>query len=241
VSHPRGIPETIPETPRTPVDTSLSDGINVSASTVTVDTVTTGASIMGARESITTRWISARVPMFTLYVAMNALGYGFTFPKPPPNALPPAGASTMDPGFEAYRIVNEISGGRATNFRMISTKPPLDRFGPRVVVEVDADAREALEIWVRAAREVRGKGFILEVRGTREMNVSADELIEYAVRALVEMEIPLFIDPNFDSVEAVREARRRIRGEARGDALAVPGHLRPHLTDTPHRSQSSAR
>jgi len=41
------------------------------------------------------------------------------------------------------------------------------------------------------------------------MDVSADELIEYAVRALVEMEIPLFVDPDFDSVEAVREARGR--------------------------------
>jgi hypothetical protein len=229
----------IPEIPRIPVDILLSDDNSVSASTITVDVVTTSTSAISAREPITTRWIWVRIPMFAQYGATNSSGHEFAGPLP--NALPSAGTSTKNPGFEAYRIVNEISGGRATNFRMISTKPPLDRFGPRVVVEVDADAREALEIWVRAAREARGKGFILEVRGTREMNVNADELIEYAVRALVEMEIPLFIDPNFDSVEAVREARRRIRGEARGDALAVPGHLRPHLTDTPHRSQSSAR
>ena len=109
---------------------------------------------------------------------------------------------------EAARIVR-AAGGKVASVEVRPTKPPLDRFGPRVVVEVDAGAREALEIWVRAAREARGRGFILEVRGTGKMDVSADELIEYAVRALVEMEIPLFVDPDFDSVEAVREARGR--------------------------------
>jgi hypothetical protein len=109
---------------------------------------------------------------------------------------------------EAARLVRE-AGGKVVSVEARPTKPPLDRFGPRVVVEVDADAKEALEIWVRAAREARGRGFILEVRGTGKMDVSADELIEYAVRALVEMEMPLFVDPDFDSVEAVREARGR--------------------------------
>ena len=120
-----------------------------------------------------------------------------------------ASASTADPMFEAYRIMNEVSGGRVVKVEMERLEPPLDSLGPLVTVTVDADAREALEIWMRAAREVRGKGFILEVRGAGKMDVSADELIEYAVRALVEMEIPLFVDPDFDSVEAVREARGR--------------------------------
>ena len=109
---------------------------------------------------------------------------------------------------EAAHMVR-AAGGKVVSAEVRPTKPPLDSFGPRVMVEVDADAREALEIWVRAAREARGRGFILEVRGTGKMDVSADELIEYAVRALVEMEIPLFVDPDFDSVEAVREARGR--------------------------------
>ena len=124
----------------------------------------------------------------------------------------------MDPGFEAYRIMNEVSGGRVVKVEMERLEPPLDGLGPLVTVTVDADAREALEMYVRAAREARGRGFILEVRWTRETNVSADELIRYAVRALVEMEIPLFIDPNFDSVRAVREARK---AEAR-DSRATP-------------------
>jgi hypothetical protein len=118
---------------------------------------------------------------------------------------------------EATRLVRE-AGGNVINVEVEPTRPPLDGFGPRVVVKVDADAREALEAWMRAAREARGRGFILEVRWTRETNVSADELIRYAVRALVEMEIPLFIDPNFDSVRAVREARK---AEAR-DSRATP-------------------
>jgi len=120
-----------------------------------------------------------------------------------------ASASTADPMFEAYRIMNEVSGGRVVKVEMERLEPPLDSLGPLVTVTVDADAREALEMYVRAAREVRGKGFVLEVRWTREMNVSAEELIRYAVRALVEMEIPLFIDPDFDSVKAVRGARGR--------------------------------
>jgi len=108
---------------------------------------------------------------------------------------------------EAFRIVNEVSGGRAVNYYVESTKPPLDCLGPTVTVEVDADAREALEIYVKAARQARGKGFILDVKWTGKTDVTADEAIRYFVRAWVEMELPLFIDPDFDSVKAVREAR----------------------------------
>ena len=144
-------------------------------------------------------------------------------------------ASTAKPVLEAYRIVNEVSGGRATDYYVESTAPPLDCFGPTVVVEVNADAREALEILVKAAREARGKGFILDVKWTGKTDVTADEAIRYLVRALVEMEIPLFIDPDFDSVKAVREMRRGDAPEAKlaGMPLDVLRHLRPHLSDTP--------
>ena len=136
---------------------------------------------------------------------------------------------------EAARLVEE-AGGNAASVEVKPTKPPLDRFGPRVVVEVDASAREALEIWVRAAREARGRGFILEVRWTRETNVSAEELVEYAVRALVEMEIPLFVDPDFDSVRAVREARKAEARDSRGVARA-----RAELRRAPVRAPRAVR
>ena len=96
---------------------------------------------------------------------------------------------------EAFRVVNQVSGGRATDYYVTSTAPPLDRFGPTVVVEVNADAREALEILVKAAREARGKGFILDVKWTGKTNLTADEALEYLLRAMIEMRIPLFIDP----------------------------------------------
>jgi len=91
---------------------------------------------------------------------------------------------------EAYRIMNEVSGGRVVDVKVEPTEPPLDRFGPIVTVTVDADAREALEMWVRAAREVRGKGFILDVAWTGKTDVSTEEFIEFSARAQVRMGIP---------------------------------------------------
>jgi len=114
---------------------------------------------------------------------------------------------------EAFRVVNEVSGGRAVNYFVRGTKPPLDCFGPTVVVEVNADAREALEILVKAARQARRKGFILDVKWTGKTNLTADEILRYLLRAMIEMEIPLFIDPDFDSVKAVREMRRGTKNE----------------------------
>jgi len=99
-------------------------------------------------------------------------------------------AFTADPISEARRIMNEVSGGRVVKVEMEPTKPPLDRFGPLVTVTVDADAREALEMYVRAAREVRGKGFILDVAWTGKTDVSSEEFIRYCARADVRMGIP---------------------------------------------------
>ena len=87
------------------------------------------------------------------------------------------------------------------------TEPPYDRFGPTIIVTVDGDASEVLKIWVKVARKVRGKGFILKVRWTGKTDVSPKEFIEYYARAEEEMGIPPFVDPNFDSVKAVRMAR----------------------------------
>jgi hypothetical protein len=98
--------------------------------------------------------------------------------------------STVDPRFEAYRIMNEVSGRRVVNVEMEPAEPPLDRFGPLVTVTVDADAKEALEMYVRAAQEVYGKGFILDVAWTRKTDVSTKEFIRYVARAHSRMGIP---------------------------------------------------
>jgi hypothetical protein len=95
---------------------------------------------------------------------------------------------------EAFRIVNEVSGGRATDYYVVSTAPPLDRFGPTVVVKVNADAREALEILVEAAKKARGKGFILQVDWTGKTDVTADEESRYLLLAMIEMGIPILED-----------------------------------------------
>ena len=99
-------------------------------------------------------------------------------------------AFTADPISEARRIMNEVSGGRVVKVEMEPTEPPLDRFGPLVTVTVDADAREALEMYVKAAREVRGKGFILDVAWTGKTDVSSEEFIRYVARAHARMDIP---------------------------------------------------
>jgi len=108
---------------------------------------------------------------------------------------------------EAVSIIKEISGVRVFGAEIKRTKPPYDRFGPTIIVTVDGDASEALKILVKAARKVRGKGFMLKVRWTGRTDVSPEEFIEYYARAEEEMDIPPFVDPNFDSVKAVRMAR----------------------------------
>jgi hypothetical protein len=115
--------------------------------------------------------------------------------------------STKDQLLEAVSIIKEISGVRVFGAEIKRTKPPYDRFGPTIIVTVDGDASEALKIWVKAARKVRGKGFILKVRWTGRTDVSPEEFIEYYARAEEEMDIPPFVDPNFDSVKAVRMSR----------------------------------
>ncbi len=100
------------------------------------------------------------------------------------------GANTADPMLEAYRIMNEVSGGRVVKVEMERLEPPLDSLGPLVTVTVDADAREALEMYVRAAREVRGKGFVLDVAWTGRTDVSSEEYIRYVARAHARMDIP---------------------------------------------------
>jgi len=98
--------------------------------------------------------------------------------------------STVDPRFEAYRIMNEVSGRRVVNVKMEPAEPPLDRLEPLVTVTVDADAREALEMYVKAAQEVCGKGFILDVAWTGKTDVSTEEFIRYVARAHTRMGIP---------------------------------------------------
>jgi hypothetical protein len=98
--------------------------------------------------------------------------------------------STVDPRLEAYRIMNEVSGRRVVNVEMEPAEPPLDRFGPLVTVTVDADAKEALEMYVKAAQEVYGKGFILDVAWTGKTDVSTEEFIRYVARAHTRMGIP---------------------------------------------------
>jgi hypothetical protein len=98
--------------------------------------------------------------------------------------------NTADPMLEAYRIMNEVSGGRVVKVEMERLEPPLDGLGPLVTVTVDADAREALEMYVRAAREVRGKGFVLDVAWTGRTDVSPEEYIRYVARAHAKMDIP---------------------------------------------------
>jgi len=109
--------------------------------------------------------------------------------------------------WEAVNIIKEIPEVRVLEAKIKHTEPPYDRFGPTIIVTVDGDASKVLKIWVKAARKVRGKGFILEFRWTGKTDVSPKEFIEYYARAEEEMGIPLFIDPNFDSVKAVRMAR----------------------------------
>jgi hypothetical protein len=116
--------------------------------------------------------------------------------------------AAKDITIEAARIVR-AAGGNVVNVRVEPVGPPLDRFGPSVVVTVDADAREALEIWARAAGEARGKGFILSVAWTGKIDVSPEEAVGYLAQAQVRMGIPIFIDDTFDAVSALRGGRAR--------------------------------
>ena len=125
----------------------------------------------------------------------------------PSTYKPSDSMSTKDQLLEAVSIIKEISGVRVFGAEIERTKPPYDRFGPTIIVTVDGDASEALKIWVKAARKVRGKGYILKVRWTGRTDVSPEEFIEYYARAEEEMDIPPFVDPNFDAVKAVRMAR----------------------------------
>jgi len=115
----------------------------------------------------------------------------------------------MEPKREAIRIVREVSGRKVLKAEVKPTGPPFDLFGPMVTVWLDADAREALEVWIKAARRVRGRGFILEVQYAGRTNVTTQELIAYVSYASTEMGIPFFIGRALDPMKAVRESGDR--------------------------------
>jgi hypothetical protein len=166
----------------------LSSGVVTSASTATGSDQwrvmgPSGQSVSGEIASIEVLAIAQWVVLSpTLKPSKPFLGASLSYDK--------ASASTADPMSEARSIMNEVSGGRVVKVEMERLEPPLDGLGPLVTVTVDADAREALEMWVRAAREVRGKGFVLDVAWTGKTDVSPEEYIRYVARAHARMDIP---------------------------------------------------
>ena len=141
---------------------------------------------------------------------------------------------------EAARIVR-AAGGNVVNVKVESTNPPVDRLGPLVTVMVDSDAKEALEVWVKAAEEVRGKGFILDVTFTGKKDLSDEEIVEYIARADVRMGIPIFIDDTFDAVSAVRGgAHMRPNAESELDGRIVDLQILHGRAHAEHRAREDA-
>jgi len=141
---------------------------------------------------------------------------------------------------EAARIVR-AAGGNVVNVKVESTEPPVDRLGPLVTVMVDSDAKEALEVWVKAAEEVRGKGFILDVTFTGKKDLSDEEIVEYITRADARMGIPIFIDDTFDAVSAVRGgAHMRPNAESELDGRIVDLQILHGRAHAEHEAREDA-
>jgi hypothetical protein len=80
-------------------------------------------------------------------------------------------------------------------------------FGSILVVEVDANARRALNLWLNLAKMLRGVHVVVEWTG--ETDVSEDELADYLVRIAVAGGYMPIALPGFNAVETVREGRDR--------------------------------
>ncbi|WP_449463055.1 hypothetical protein PQ610_02115 [Tardisphaera miroshnichenkoae] len=109
-------------------------------------------------------------------------------------------------------LVNDLSGGRVlwTSFHWDQ------RYGPVVEVTVDMDAKDALELWLRAEALKRERlglqaskngDFHLVIYWSGNNNVTDDELIDYLARISVEADSWPTSLPGSRSVDLVHETR----------------------------------
>jgi len=101
----------------------------------------------------------------------------------------------------AEDLLQSLSGGRlfAITSRFDET------WGPVVEATLNLDAREALEVWLKAEDSINKK-FHLVVKWTGENDLTEDELIQYLVEIGAKAE-PMKAKPGFDAVKLVREIR----------------------------------
>jgi hypothetical protein len=106
------------------------------------------------------------------------------------------------------RLAKEITGKDVV--QEITTYNDPD-YGTVISLTVNLDAKEALELWLKLAKQIPYKryGIIVGVKWLGENNITEEELINYIVKIMVESEIkPKALKP-LDIVKELREERNK--------------------------------
>jgi len=101
----------------------------------------------------------------------------------------------------AEDLLQSLSGGRLSAI----TSRFDETWGPVVEATLNLDAREALEVWLKAEDAINKK-FHLVVKWTGKNNLTEDELVEYLAEIGAKAG-PLRAKSGFDAVKLVREIR----------------------------------
>ena len=82
-------------------------------------------------------------------------------------------------------------------------------YGKVISITVDLDAREALELWLKLARQFPYTihGIVIGVKWLGENNITENELIDYIVKIMVEGSYKAKAIKPFDIVRELREER----------------------------------
>lgn len=109
----------------------------------------------------------------------------------------------IDPDLlDIYDKASGLSSGKVRTIGRITDSV----YGEIVQVEVELNAKEALDLWLNLLDEVE-HGDILTVKWTGKMDVTEDELVKYIVEIMMSSGVGPRALPGFDVVEAVREGR----------------------------------
>jgi hypothetical protein len=82
-------------------------------------------------------------------------------------------------------------------------------YGKVITITVDMNAREALELWLKLAKQFpyTEYGIVIGVKWLGENNISEDELINYIVKIMVEGGYKAKALEPFNAVKELREER----------------------------------
>jgi hypothetical protein len=103
-------------------------------------------------------------------------------------------------------LTREITGRDV--IRSVETYEDPD-YGKVISITVDLDAREALELWLKLARQFPYTihGIVIGVKWLGKNNISENELIDYIVKIMVEGGYKAKALEPFDIVRELREER----------------------------------